>query len=79
MSTTEDYMPSLITATPYEGRQLAIKLSRKSIATIQTDAEVRASLRQDYSTNSDLLIKSAQVIALEFQTIAAANNYWRKD
>ena len=27
----EDYVPSLITDTPYEGRQLAIKLARKSI------------------------------------------------
>lgn len=79
MSTTQDYMPSLITATPYEGRQLAITLSRKSIATIQTDAEVRKALRPDYATSSELLIKSAQIIAMEFQTIAAANNYWRKD
>ena len=27
----DDYVPTLITDTPYEGRQLAIKLARKSI------------------------------------------------
>ena len=61
-----------------EGRELAIKLARKSIAAIQTDGDVRKKLRQGYSNDTAQLIASAQVIATEFQTIAAANNYWRK-
>lgn len=73
----ENYLPSLITATPMEGRELAIKLARKSIAAIQTDPEVRKKLRTDYASDTKQLIASAEVIALEFQTIAAANNYWR--
>lgn len=73
----ENYLPSLITATPMEGRELAIKLARKSIAAIQTDPEVRKKLRTDYANDTKQLIASAEVIALEFQTIAAANNYWR--
>ncbi|HRK55221.1 MAG TPA: hexameric tyrosine-coordinated heme protein [Cyclobacteriaceae bacterium] len=73
----ENYLPSLITATPMEGRELAIKLARKSIAAIQTDPEVRKKLRADYANDTKQLIASAEVIALEFQTIAAANNYWR--
>jgi hypothetical protein len=58
-----------------EGRQLAIKLARKSIAAIQTDAEARKKLRPEYANDTAQLIASAQVIATEFQTIAAANNY----
>lgn len=73
----ENYLQSLITPTPMEGRELAIKLARKSIAAIQTDPEIRKKLRADYANDTKQLIASAEVIALEFQTIAAANNYWR--
>lgn len=73
----ENYLPSLITATPMEGRELAIKLARKSIAAIQTDPDIRKKLRADYASDTRQLIASAEVIALEFQTIAAANNYWK--
>lgn len=78
MESTENYLPSLITGTPMEGRELAIKLARKSIAAIQTDGEVRKKLRHGYANDTRQLIASAQVIATEFQTIAAANNYWKK-
>jgi hypothetical protein len=74
----ENYLPSLITATPFEGRQLAIKLARKSIGAIQPDAEIRKQLRDKYASDTAQLIASAQVIAIEFQTIAMANNYWKK-
>lgn len=74
----DDYMPSLITATPFEGRQLAIKLARKSIGTMQSNKEVKHKLRPIYSQDAAMLIEAAEVIAIEFQTIAAANNYWRK-
>ena len=30
-----------------------------------------------YAHNSDALIAASQVIAIHYQTIAAANNYWR--
>ncbi len=78
MAVAKDYMPTLITATPFEGRQLAIKLSRKSIGTMQSNGEVKHKLRPIYSEDAGMLIEAAQVIAIEFQTIAAANNYWRK-
>ena len=78
MAASKDYMPTLITATPFEGRQLAIKLSRKSIGTMQSNGEVKHKLRPIYSEDAGMLIEAAQVIAIEFQTIAAANNYWRK-
>lgn len=79
MENTENYLPSLITDTPLKGRELAIKLARKSIAAIQTDGEVRKKLRHDYVNDTKQLIASAQVIATEFQTIAQANNYWRNE
>lgn len=78
MAASKDYMPTLITATPFEGRQLAIKLARKSIGTMQSNGEVKHKLRPIYSEDPAMLIEAAEVIAIEFQTIAAANNYWRK-
>jgi len=71
------WLESLITDTPQEGRELAIKMARKSIAAVQTDPEVRKSLRKDYAEDTAQLINIVSVIALEFQTIAAANNYWK--
>lgn len=78
MSTSENYLPSLLTETPIEGRALAITLARKSVGAIQPDAEVKKRLRPIYAEDPAMLIASAQVIAIEFQTIAAANNYWKK-
>ncbi|SDD54602.1 Hexameric tyrosine-coordinated heme protein (HTHP) [Algoriphagus faecimaris] len=77
MQPSEIYLESLITSTPQEGRNLAIKLARKSIGAIQTDPEIRKKLRSDYAEDTAQLIASAQVIAIEFQTIAKANNYWK--
>lgn len=74
----EDYLPTLITGTPYEGRQLAIKLARKSIGEMQSNPDVKKKVRAVYSEDGGLLIEAAEVIAIEFSTIAAANNYWRK-
>ncbi len=78
METKEVWLETLIVETPMEGRELAIKMARKSIAAIQTDPEVRKKLRGAYASDTVQLIASAQVIATEFQTIAAANNYWKK-
>jgi hypothetical protein len=68
---------TLITATPDEGRALAFTLARHTIHNIQPDLDVLKGGRPNYSTDPDSLIATAQVVALEFQTIAAANNYWR--
>ncbi len=76
MENKEVWLTSLITKTPQEGRELAIKMARKSIAAIQTDPEVRKKLRADYAEDTVQLIASANVIAIEFQTIAQANNFW---
>ncbi|MDN5822563.1 MAG: hexameric tyrosine-coordinated heme protein [Brachybacterium sp.] len=68
---------SLITATPEEGRQLAVTLARKTIGVMQPDKNVREVLRPAYANDADSLTAAGQVVATEFQTIAAANNYWR--
>lgn len=69
---------TLITATPEEGFALAIKLSQKAVATTQKDANVRKELRPAYSHDPNSLIAVSHVVATHFQTVAAANNYWRK-
>ncbi|MFA5565935.1 MAG: hexameric tyrosine-coordinated heme protein [Acidimicrobiia bacterium] len=68
---------TLITDTPEEGRALALMIARKTIAAIQGDADVRAGLRPMYANNPDSLTAAGHVVAIEFATIAAANNYWR--
>lgn len=68
---------SLITATPEEGFQLAIDLARKAVVETQPDKEVLHKLRPAYSHKPDSLIAASHVVAVHFQTIAAANNYWR--
>ncbi|MFM9919619.1 hexameric tyrosine-coordinated heme protein [Lacisediminihabitans sp. H27-G8] len=68
---------TLITATPEEGRTLAIVMARHSIHNIQPELDDLKAGRPVYSVNPDSLIAASQVIAIEFQTIAAANNYWR--
>jgi len=68
---------SLITKTPEEGRQLAVKMARLVIKVTQPDAAMRDKLRPDYAEDAGLLIAIGQVVATEFATIATANNYWR--
>lgn len=68
---------TLLTNTPEEGRELAIAMARRTIRNIQPDENVLQCGRRIYSVNPDSLIFASQVVAIEFQTIAAANNYWR--
>ncbi|CAN5167426.1 hexameric tyrosine-coordinated heme protein [soil metagenome] len=68
---------SLITATPEEGRQLAIKMARLIIKTTQPDAQIRENLREVYANDAMMLLAVGQIVAIEFSTIAAANEYWR--
>lgn len=70
-------LTSLITKTPEEGFALAVKLSQKAVGTTQKDAEVRKQLRPAYAHDPNSLIAVSHVVAVNFQTIAAANDYWR--
>lgn len=72
-----DWLTSLKTETPQEGYELAITLARKGVAYTQTSADIRDQLRNSYANNADSLTMASQVIAIHFQTVAAANDYWK--
>lgn len=73
----DTWLPSLTTDTPQEGYELAVKLARMTIKMTQPDARVRDELREVYARDADSLIAVSQVVATHYQTIAAANDYWR--
>lgn len=75
---SDQWLSNLITENAQDGYELAIKLSRMGIKYTQPSDEVRSKLRPVYSEDSANLIASSQVIATHFQTVAAANNYWKK-
>ena len=70
------FLPTLKTASPEEGFALAVKLGRMAVKLTQPSGEVREALRHDYEQDSEQLIAISQVVAIHFQTIAAANKYW---
>lgn len=72
------WLSSLITNTPQEGFELAITLSRRGVKYTQPDTTVLHKLRPEYANDAGELTAASQVIAINFQTVAAANNYWRK-
>lgn len=74
----DTWLTSLQTATPQEGFELAIKLSRMGVKYTQTDMEVLKRLRPEYAEDADALTAASHVVALNFQTVAAANGYWRE-
>ncbi|MGO1501541.1 MAG: hexameric tyrosine-coordinated heme protein [Marinobacter sp.] len=77
MDKASDWLPSLQTSTPQEGFELAVKLSRVGVKTTQPDKEVLFRERDKYSQSGEALIHASEVIAVHFQTVAAANNYWK--
>ena len=73
----ESWLPSLKTATPQEGFELAAKLARLGFKLTQPSAEIRDRLRSEYDHDTEQLIAASHVVAVHFQTVAAANDYWR--
>jgi hypothetical protein len=71
------WLTTLQTDTPQEGFELALTLSRRGVKYTQPDVEVLKKLRPDYAESADSLTAASQVVAINFQTVAAANNYWR--
>ena len=53
-------------------------MSRLIIKATQPDEAARNRMRDIYANDAAMLISVGQVVATEFATIAAANNYWRK-
>ena len=77
MADAGSWLPTLKTDTPEAGYQLALKLSRMAVKLTQPSAEGRDELRTQYERDSGELIEIAHVVAVNFQTVAAANDYWR--
>lgn len=73
----KDQLQTLLTQTPEDGYALAVRLAQKGVEVTQPSEEIRKLLRPVYSRDADSLIAVSQVIAIHFQTIAVANNYWR--
>ena len=78
MTVTLVHNNTLITDTAEEGRALAVKMSRLIVKATQPDEAARNRMRDIYANDPAMLISVGQVVATEFATIAAANNYWRK-
>lgn len=74
----DTWLTTLITDTPQAGFELAILLSRRGVKYTQPDTEVLKKLRPEYANSAEALTAASHVIAVNFQTIAAANGYWRK-
>lgn len=74
---SEVWLPSLQTPDPQSGYDLAMKLSRMAVKMTQPNDDVRAKLRPVYETDADALINVSAVVAANFQTVAAANDYWK--
>jgi type IV secretory pathway VirB2 component (pilin) len=74
---SEQRLQTLKTANVEEGWDLAVKMSRMAVSITQPSEEARTRLRAIYAENADSLIAVSHVVAINFQTIAAANNYWR--
>jgi Hexameric tyrosine-coordinated heme protein (HTHP) len=71
----ESWLPTLNTDTPQEGFELAVKLSRLAMM-VSSDNDGHGT-RLIQPDDASQLIGAAHVIALIFQTIAAANGWWR--
>ncbi|MEM7292181.1 MAG: hexameric tyrosine-coordinated heme protein [Pseudomonadota bacterium] len=74
---SEVWLTTLKTDSPQEGFALAVKLSRMGVKVTQPSDEIRSKLRPVYENDADSLIAASQVIALHYQTVASANNYWQ--
>lgn len=71
------WLETLVTDGPEKGFELAIKLARMGVKYTQPDDAVRDRLRKKYEQDADSLTAASQVVAIHFQTIAQANNFWR--
>lgn len=69
---------NLITETPAKGFDLAVQLARRAVVATQPDKNVLFDERPEYSRDAEDLIAASHVVAVHFQTIAAANDYWRE-
>jgi hypothetical protein len=75
----DNWLPTLETDSPQEGIELAVKLSRLGMMLSQPSNHIEKETRGSKTLSPTQLIAAAHVIALNFQTIAAANDWWRHE
>lgn len=73
----QQFTASLLTDTPQEGLDLAARISWEIVKVIQPSQEIRERLLAIYEDDAESILTACQIIAVNFQTIAAANQYWR--
>lgn len=73
----QPWLETLRTETPQLGFELAVKLSRVAVKLTQPSDEIRQDMRSVYERDVAALIASSQVVATNFATVSAANNWWR--
>lgn len=78
MKTDDLWLPTLKTDTPQSGLELAVKLSDLGCMVSQRSEGHRPMPRATHKYTQSQLIAAAHVIALNFQTVAAANHWWRR-
>jgi hypothetical protein len=76
--TMERLTSSLKTGTAEQGLDLAAKISWEIVKMVQPSQEIRDRLLAIYEDDADSILTACQVIATNFQTVAAANDHWRK-
>jgi hypothetical protein len=75
----ETWLATLQATTPEEGFALAVRISLMNLKAMQPSDEIRERLHIIYEDDAETLIAASQIIAINFQTIAAANRYWIND
>jgi hypothetical protein len=73
----KSWRPTLSTNTAQGGFELAVKLSRLAVMVSQSSDDSHQGARPMQPDDASQLVGAAHVIALNFQTIAAANDWWR--
>lgn len=71
------WLATLKTETPQDGIELAVKLSRLGVMLSQPSDDLSKGSHLTRKHSPPQLIAMAHVIALNFQTVAAANDWWR--
>ena len=74
---SDTWLPSLITATPQAGFDLAVKMSRVGVKVTQPSDQVRSHLRAAYQQELGAVDRGVACHRGPFPDRRAANNWWR--
>lgn len=70
-------LKDLETETPGDGFELAIELSRGAVKATRPGGAAGEQPRQSGEVGAASLTEAAQVVAINFLTVAMANGFWR--